>query len=224
MLFNSLAFLLLFLPAVALLTLAVERVAPAWRVGWLVLVSLVFYGSFDIRFVPLLAASIALNWLVALLFARSGRGYLVAFAIAANLALLGLYKYLDFAVGILDALPGVSLDGARLGLSARHLLLHLPAHQLSGGPEGRKDRARLAAALCALRRLLPARDRGAAGAAEGVLPAARGRPAGRPDRDGRRRGCCCSSPGSPRRSSSAISSPTSSIRPMRASRRGGCRP
>ena len=110
MLFNSLVFLLLFLPTVVLIGWVAERFGPEWRVIWLVLASLVFYGSFDIRFVPLLIGSIALNWLVALAFSRSERGVLITFAIVANLALLGLYKYLDFAIGILDALPGMRLE------------------------------------------------------------------------------------------------------------------
>ncbi|TDR89963.1 MBOAT family O-acyltransferase [Enterovirga rhinocerotis] len=110
MLFNSLAFLLLALPAAVALTAIVERIAPRWRVAWLVALSFAFYATFDLRFVPLLAASVVLNWLVARAFIRSGRAALVSLAIAANLALLGLYKYLDFAVGILDALPGVALE------------------------------------------------------------------------------------------------------------------
>jgi D-alanyl-lipoteichoic acid acyltransferase DltB (MBOAT superfamily) len=110
MLFNSLAFLLLFLPAVVAISAVAERLGQEWRIAWLVLASLVFYASFDIRFVPLLVASILLNWGLALLYVRWRRDLLIPGAIAANLALLGLYKYLDFAAGILDALPGVSLS------------------------------------------------------------------------------------------------------------------
>ena len=110
MLFNSLVFLLLFLPGVVATTMLAERAGQTVRIGWLVLVSLVFYGSFDIRFVPLLLASILLNWLAALAFVRTGRRGVVSAAIAADLALLGLYKYADFAVGILDALPGPHLS------------------------------------------------------------------------------------------------------------------
>ena len=82
MLFTSLAFLVLFLPATVALTAIVERVAPRWRVAWLVALSFAFYGTFDLRFVPLLAGSIILNWLVALAFSRTGRRLLVTLAIA----------------------------------------------------------------------------------------------------------------------------------------------
>ena len=109
MLFNSLVFLLLFLPVSAGIALLAERMGPAARIAWLVVVSALFYASFDLRFLPLLAASIALNWLVARLFARHRRDILIAGAIAANLVLLGIFKYADFFAGILDALPGVAV-------------------------------------------------------------------------------------------------------------------
>ena len=121
MLFNSLVFLLLFLPVSAGIALVAERMGPAARIAWLVVVSALFYASFDLRFLPLLAASITLNWLVARLFARHRRDILIAGAIAANLVLLGIFKYADFFAGILDALPGVAVKAPQwafpLGIS-----------------------------------------------------------------------------------------------------------
>ena len=108
MLFNSLVFLLAFLPAAFAGYLAVLRLAPSIGTAYLVLLSFVFYASFDLRFVPLLAASIVLNWLVAGAFARSGRVPLISAAVVANLLLLGLFKYLDFFAGALMFLPGVA--------------------------------------------------------------------------------------------------------------------
>ena len=115
MLFNSLVFLLIFLPAAWLGHAAVLRAAPGLRTAYLVLVSFVFYGFFDLRFVPLLGASILLNWLLAGAFVRSGRKPLVAVGIAANLLLLGIFKYLDFFADLLTLLPGVTLP--RYGLA-----------------------------------------------------------------------------------------------------------
>ncbi|MDB5558662.1 MAG: rane bound O-acyl transferase family protein [Enterovirga sp.] len=108
MLFNSLVFLLAFLPAAFAGQAFVLRFAPRSRTAFLVFVSFVFYASFDLRFVPLLAASILLNWLVAGAFVRSGRKPLVGVAIAANLLLLGLFKYLDFFGGLLALDPGAT--------------------------------------------------------------------------------------------------------------------
>jgi D-alanyl-lipoteichoic acid acyltransferase DltB (MBOAT superfamily) len=109
MLFNSPVFLLAFLPAALLLHGAADRFAPQARLPVLVVLSFVFYASWDLRSVPLLAASIVLNWLVAEAFGRGRPALLVPVAIAANLLLLGLFKYLDFFGGLFDLLPGVAL-------------------------------------------------------------------------------------------------------------------
>jgi D-alanyl-lipoteichoic acid acyltransferase DltB (MBOAT superfamily) len=108
MLFNSLVFLLAFLPAAWLGHVAVLRWAPRLRTAYFVLVSGLFYASFDLRFLPLLAASILVNWLVAGAFIRSGRPPLISVAIATNLLLLGIFKYLDFFGGLVALIPGVT--------------------------------------------------------------------------------------------------------------------
>jgi D-alanyl-lipoteichoic acid acyltransferase DltB (MBOAT superfamily) len=116
MLFNSLVFLLLFLPAAWLAFAGIARFAPGLRTAYLVLVSFLFYASFDLRFVPLLAASILLNWLVAGAFVGTGGKALVSVAVAANLALLGIFKYLDFFSGLLALLPGLRPPHVELAL------------------------------------------------------------------------------------------------------------
>ena len=109
MLFNSFAFLFAFLPGVLLVHWLAVRFRPRLRIAALVAASAVFYGYWDIRFLPLLAASILLNWLVARVFQHRPAGWLIGAAIAANLAVLGLFKYAGFAVDLLNALPGVGL-------------------------------------------------------------------------------------------------------------------
>ena len=108
MLFNSFVFLLGFLPVALALHAGVERYRPAWRLPLLLALSFVFYGWWDARFVPLLAASIAVNWVVARLFLRAGSPALIAAAIAANLLVLALFKYANFAADLVSLL-GLSL-------------------------------------------------------------------------------------------------------------------
>ncbi|WP_457106980.1 MBOAT family O-acyltransferase [Methylobacterium sp. P5_C11] len=115
MLFNSFVFLLAFLPAALILHGLVARAAPAWRLPLLVGLSFVFYGWWDVRFVPLLAGSILANWCVARLYRRWPGPWLIPAAIAANLALLGVFKYLDFAADLANLIPG--LETPRLGLA-----------------------------------------------------------------------------------------------------------
>ncbi|GJD95796.1 MBOAT family O-acyltransferase [Methylobacterium iners] len=116
MLFNSLVFLLGFLPAALVLHALVERYRPEWRLPVLLALSFVFYGWWDIRFVPLLAASIVLNWLAAGLFLRTRAALLIPLAIGLNLLVLAAYKYLNFFADLANLIPGASLPHADIVL------------------------------------------------------------------------------------------------------------
>jgi alginate O-acetyltransferase complex protein AlgI len=116
MLFNSFAFLLVFLPLALGLHWLVERFRPDWRLPLLAVLSLAFYGYWDWRFVPLLVVSIFTNWRIAEAFNKTGTARLITLAIAANIAVLALFKYFNFFSGI----------GASLGLPAPRFELALP--------------------------------------------------------------------------------------------------
>jgi len=102
MLFNSYAFLLVFLP-LALITYALADPHPRLRMPVLIVLSLVFYGYWDVRFVPLLVLSILINWFAAKYYIRTQRGAMITGAIALNLALLGFFKYMNFFAETLTA-------------------------------------------------------------------------------------------------------------------------
>ncbi|HXO01569.1 MAG TPA: MBOAT family O-acyltransferase, partial [Stellaceae bacterium] len=109
MLFNSFAFLPVFLPAALLLHWGCERLCPQWRLPLLVGLSFVFYGYWDWRYVPLLAVSILVNWTFATWFLRNGRGVLIVIAIVANLAVLAAFKYAGFFASLV---PGLDTTGS----------------------------------------------------------------------------------------------------------------
>ncbi len=115
MLFNSFAFLLVFLPAALGLHWLVERFRPEWRLPVLALLSFVFYGYWDWRFVPLLAASILVNWLVAEAFSRTRQGVLIVLALAANLLVLAFFKYVNFFAGLVS--PVLGLEAPRYDIA-----------------------------------------------------------------------------------------------------------
>jgi D-alanyl-lipoteichoic acid acyltransferase DltB (MBOAT superfamily) len=106
MLFNSYDYLVYVLPVSALGYFALGS-RPRWSVRWLVVASLVFYGWWNPRYLPLILASIAFNFVVALCIARarSARPWVFA-GVAGNLLLLGVYKYSDF---VLRTLAGAGL-------------------------------------------------------------------------------------------------------------------
>lgn len=115
MLFNSLSFIFGFLP-LALAGYWLLAGHDRARLWFLLLTSIVFYGYWDPRFVPLLLATIVLNWLAAGLFVRTGRKAVVVATITANLAALGVYKYTDFFTGTLNDLFGLALPPVGLVL------------------------------------------------------------------------------------------------------------
>lgn len=109
MLFNSFAFLLAFLPVALALHWAAERFRPGWRLPLLLVLSFAFYGYWDWRFAPLMAASILVNWAIAEVFVRgreagTARNWLIPLAIAINLAVLALFKYANFLSDMAGAL------------------------------------------------------------------------------------------------------------------------
>jgi D-alanyl-lipoteichoic acid acyltransferase DltB (MBOAT superfamily) len=94
-LFSSWEFVFLFLP-VTLSLAAIARTRGASLVGVLVLASFLWYSAWDVRFAPLIAASILGNWLLGKWVARSGSKRVLALAIFINLLPLVWFKYTRF--------------------------------------------------------------------------------------------------------------------------------
>jgi alginate O-acetyltransferase complex protein AlgI len=104
MLFSSSTFLFYFFPAF----LALYYLLP-WKNTVLLLASLLFYAWGEPRFVLLLLASSLLNYSAGYLLARRHSTWLLGAGIAANLALLGYFKYLGFFAASLNAMAGSHL-------------------------------------------------------------------------------------------------------------------
>ena len=86
------------------------------RLQVLLALSIIFYGYWDWRFVPLIMASILVNWSVARVFGKRRPFYVFPLAIVANLAVLGVFKYAGFFAGIANALGGLDLPEPRFAL------------------------------------------------------------------------------------------------------------
>jgi len=107
MVFSSVLFLFLFFP----IALAGYYLVPTLRGKnlWLLVASLWFYAWGEFRYLPLLASSIAINFLFGLLVARWPKGsrprfLSLALAVAVNLGLLVYFKYWCFLLANLNPL------------------------------------------------------------------------------------------------------------------------
>ncbi|MEX2481868.1 MAG: MBOAT family protein [Gammaproteobacteria bacterium] len=109
MLFPSQVFLLLFLP---LTLLAFHGFARGYfaRVVLIASASFAFYAWWDPRFVPLLAGTIGINWLIGRAYHAQPRGWLIALGVTFNLGLLGFFKYTNFIAESVLTLAGVSFE------------------------------------------------------------------------------------------------------------------
>src|SRR5256885_7728385 len=115
MLFNSYAFLLVFLPAAIVVYRFADRY-PRLRMPALILLSLICYGYWDMRFLPLLIGSILINWLAAKYYLATRRGFVITAAIVTNLLVLGIFKYLNFFTETFASLSGVAFGPFALAL------------------------------------------------------------------------------------------------------------
>lgn len=120
MLFNSFAFLFAYLPIVLAGYFLLDRLtsSASWRLApavWLALASLFFYAWWDVRYLPLLLASICVNYGAGrLIGARAGaaRKRVLVAALALNLGLLAYYKYANFFIDSVNAVAVAAGAGA----------------------------------------------------------------------------------------------------------------
>jgi len=113
MLFNSYSFLFSFLPVTLVICfgLAKWRGAAAAQI-WLIIASLLFYASWNLRTLPLLLSSIGFNYLAARIMLRAGettRRHVLISAIIVDLALLGYFKYTNFFIDTLNSASGANI-------------------------------------------------------------------------------------------------------------------
>ena len=109
MVFSSPIFLFVFLPA----TYLGYQLLPglALRNAWLTLASLIFFSFGQLPYLVLLLISVTINYLFGL-WLQSGEAHrrlAAGLAAAANLGLLGVFKYTDFVISTVNSLTGAGL-------------------------------------------------------------------------------------------------------------------
>ncbi len=105
MLFNSYIFIFAFLPVVLLVYWGVRgrhRLEPA--LVWLTLASLFFYGWWNPAYLWIILGSMVGNYLLGKYLTRTQSKLILGLGVAANLGVLGYYKYANFLVDNIDLL------------------------------------------------------------------------------------------------------------------------
>lgn len=117
LLFNSLEFLFLFLPATLVLYYVARTYIGHHVAIWLLtLTSLVFYGWWNVSYIPLLLGSVMVNFVLGHVIQNRGSQPWLAIGIVFNLGLIGLYKYAGFFVSNVNAVSGAGLPVPELAL------------------------------------------------------------------------------------------------------------
>ena len=117
MLFNSLIFILFFLPVVlGVFYWLGARFSKRVPMLWLTLASLFYYGWWDLNYVPLIVGSCVFNYFVGRKIGRSfkGKRQWLAVGIAVNLLLLGYFKYAFFSVEIFNTIFSTDYSIAKI--------------------------------------------------------------------------------------------------------------
>jgi len=117
MLFNSFEFIFIFMPAVLLtFYLLISRGLHRAAIGSLILFSLLFYGYWNPRYVFLILASIATNYLISRLISKTDAKKFLAAGISFNLLLLAYYKYCNFFIDNVNKLGQLDIPSLNIFL------------------------------------------------------------------------------------------------------------
>lgn len=107
MLFNSYAFIFIYLPIVLGGFFLVGRFNKMAAGAWLALASLFFYGWWSPQFILLLIGSICFNYCAGYVLSHTAaktHKLILGLAISANLICLGFFKYTNFFISSIDSL------------------------------------------------------------------------------------------------------------------------
>ena len=120
MLFNSIPFILLFLPItlIGYFWMCAHRMNVGARI-WLVAASLFFYSYWNISYLPLILLSMTFNFAVGTFLNKSEDRYkklCLGGGIVVNVLLLGYFKYMDFLIDNLNTIGGFDIPMKNIAL------------------------------------------------------------------------------------------------------------
>ncbi|MFY0672232.1 MAG: MBOAT family protein [Bacteroidia bacterium] len=117
MLFNSLEFIILFLPLVVIVYYQLNKhLGKKSSILWLVFVSLIFYGYWKLAYLPILICSIFFNYFFGKYLSQRKSKNLLRVGVGANLLLLGYFKYTNFFIENLNLSLGLNISAQNIVL------------------------------------------------------------------------------------------------------------
>lgn len=120
MLFSSVVFIVYFLPAVLILYYLFRKSVPI-KNAILLVFSLLFYAWGEPEYILVMIGSITGNYFLALLIDRvrenpKAKKISLVLGVSLNVALLFVFKYLNFTIETINTLSGLHIAGAKLAL------------------------------------------------------------------------------------------------------------
>jgi len=109
MLFNSYEFIFIFLPIVFFLFYMMSRYQIA-ALSLIIFSSLIFYSFWNLRLLPIIMISIAINYCFVKLLERRSNMILLAIGILINIGLLGYFKYYNFFIDNINYLLSTNIE------------------------------------------------------------------------------------------------------------------
>lgn len=114
MVFSSNIFLFLFLPLTAFLYFLFPQ--KNYKNALLLIASLIFYAWGEPHYLVLLLVSIFANYFFGILIEKDQKKFVITFAIAFNLLLLGYFKYANFLIENLNSIFSLQIENRKIHL------------------------------------------------------------------------------------------------------------
>ncbi|HEX2548888.1 MAG TPA: MBOAT family O-acyltransferase [Gammaproteobacteria bacterium] len=119
MLFNSLQFIFVFIPLILFGYFLISRLTSnsTYNILFLAIASLIFYGYWDLKFIPVISISILLNYIFGIFINNKNlkfRKLIFISAVALNLSVIFFYKYLNFGIEIFNMASSHKMEAMKI--------------------------------------------------------------------------------------------------------------
>ena len=112
MLFSSISFIFVFLPALIILCLLTKK---EFHNLILLIASIIFYALGDARYLPVMFGIILINYIGALLIDKfKFRGFILALTVILNLSILCYFKYFNFFIEVINNFRFKDIDSLNI--------------------------------------------------------------------------------------------------------------